>query len=216
MSVATVRAPARPNALTMSTRCPAQVKRTAVTPQEGSVSGLRRRILLVLAALVVAWLVATAVLFVWPSSDAPRRADAVVVLSGGRNSRLDPALRLMQRHVAPLLVISGAGYDLAWEKAHRLCREGARGFRVLCFDPKPYSTRGEAEEIGRLARRRGWTRVDVVTSRYHVFRAGIVVRRCYHGNLAMIGSHTSAGTIAIAVFSEWAKLLVQLTVERSC
>src|SRR5687768_3325642 len=33
MSVATVVAPARANAETMSTRCPAQVKRTAVTPR---------------------------------------------------------------------------------------------------------------------------------------------------------------------------------------
>src|SRR5438876_10766765 len=34
MSVATVVAPARPKADTMSTRCPAQVKRTAVTAKE--------------------------------------------------------------------------------------------------------------------------------------------------------------------------------------
>ena len=200
----------------MSTRWPAQVKRTAVTPAEGSVSRLRRRIVLVLAALLLAWVVATAVLFVWPSTDEPGRADAVVVLSGGRNSRLDPALRLMERRVAPLLVISGSGYDLHWTKARRLCANGARGFRVLCFDPKPYSTRGEAEEIARLARRRGWRRVDVVTSRYHVVRARMILRRCYRGGLAMIGTHYKWTEAPLDYLSEWGKLLYQLTVQRSC
>jgi uncharacterized SAM-binding protein YcdF (DUF218 family) len=201
----------------MSTRCPAQVKRTAVTAGEGTVSRLRRRIVLrALAALFLAWVGASLYLFVWYPTDSPGRADAVVVLSGGRDSRLDPAIRLVERHVAPLLVISGAGYDPEWATARALCAHGAKGFRVLCFDPHPYSTRGEAEEIGRLARRRGWTRIDVVTSHYHVFRAGIIVRRCYRRHLAMIGTPTDAATTFVAVFSEWAKLVYHLTIQRGC
>src|SRR5437660_2891202 len=139
----------------MSTRCPAQLKRTAVTAEEGTVLRLRRP-LFVLALLAVAWLVTTGFLFVWPSTDPPGHADAVVVLSGGRNRRLDPALRLMRQQVAPLLVISGAGFDLKWVKARRLCAHGAKGFRVLCFDPHPYSTRGEARTIARLAHEHHW------------------------------------------------------------
>ena len=165
---------------------------------------------------MLAWVGASLYLFVWHPSDPPGHADAVVVLSGGRDSRLDPAIRLVEHHVAPLLVISGAGYDPRWRTARRLCAHGAHGYRVLCFDPKPYSTRGEAEAIAALARAHGWRRVDVVTSRYHIFRAGILVRRCYHGHVATIGTPVSAGTYAVAVFTEWAKLLVQLTVERSC
>jgi uncharacterized SAM-binding protein YcdF (DUF218 family) len=200
----------------MSTRCPAQVKRTAVTAEEGSVSGLRRPLLLVLALLAVAWLVATGFLFVWPPSDPPGHADAVIVLSGGRDQRLDPALALMSRHVAPVLVISGSGLDPKWKSARRLCANGARGFRVLCFDPNPYSTRGEARAIARLAASHGWTRVDVVTSRYHIFRARIVIGRCYHGGLRMIGANSPWTSAPLAWISEWGKLLVQLTVERSC
>lgn len=175
-----------------------------------------RRLVLVLALLVAAFVAATALLFVWPSSDPPGRADAVVVLSGGRNSRLDPALRLMERRVAPVLVISGAGYDRKWVKARRLCAQGAKTYRVLCFDPKPYSTRGEARAIARLARLHRWNRIDVVTSRYHIFRAGIVVRRCFHGHVAMIGTRYSWLDGPVAWAFEWAKLGVQLTVERSC
>jgi uncharacterized SAM-binding protein YcdF (DUF218 family) len=200
----------------MSTRCPAQVKRTAVTAGEGSVSGLRRTIFLCLAALVVAWLVATALLFVWPSSADPGKADAVVVLSGGRDTRLDPALRLMQRDVAPVLVISGAAFDTRWKKARNLCAHGARGFRVLCFNPNPYSTRGEARQIARLAEQHGWQRIDVVTSRYHIFRARLVIERCYHRRLAMIGTDYPLRTAVTSWLSEWGKLAVQLTAERSC
>ena len=200
----------------MSTRCPGQVKRTAVTAEEGSVFGLRRRILLVLALLAVAWLVATGFLFIWPPTDPAGRADAVVVLSGGRDRRLDPALRLMQQHVAPLLVISGTGYDRKWKKAHALCDHGAHGFRVLCFDPKPYSTRGEARALARLAQQHGWRKIDVVTSRYHVFRARLVIQRCYHRKLAMIGASYRWTEAALDWISEWGKLLVQVTVQRSC
>ena len=87
--------------------------------------------------------------------------------------------------------------------ARRLCAHGAGGYRVLCFDPHPYSTHGEAEAIARLARAHGWTRIDVVTSRYHVFRAGLLVRRCYHGHVAMIGTSSSILTTLSAVFTEW-------------
>lgn len=169
-----------------------------------------------LAALFLAWVGASLYLFVWHPTDPPGHADAVVVLSGGRDSRLLPAVRLVERGVAPVLVISGAGYDPKWHTARELCAHGARRFRVICFDPHPYSTQGEAEEIARLAQARHWKRVDVVTSRYHVFRAGIIVRRCYHGHLAMIGTPTDAETTAVAVFSEWVKLLYHLTIQRSC
>ena len=61
-----------------------------------------RRLILLVAGLFVAWLVACAVLFVWPrAASSPRQADAIFVLSGGRNSRLDPALALARRGVAP-------------------------------------------------------------------------------------------------------------------
>jgi uncharacterized SAM-binding protein YcdF (DUF218 family) len=170
----------------------------------------------VLGTLVAAWLVATAVLFIWPSTDSPGSADAIVVLSGGRNQRLDPALDLMRKGVAPVLVISGVGYDHKWYKARRLCADGARGFRVLCFNPKPYSTRGEARGIAQLAKQHGWNRVDVVTSRYHVFRARMLVKRCYDGHVALVGTSYPWDLAIVDWVTEWGKLAVQTTVQRRC
>jgi len=178
-----------------------------------------RRLLLVLAALVAAWLVACAFLFVWPRADSPPgRADAVVVLSGGLNQRLDPALALVRRGVAPVLAISSAFRSPRWTKAQRLCRgeEGPTRFRVLCFNAVPYSTQGEARAIARLARSHGWHRVVVVTSTFHVTRARMVVRRCYHDALWVVGTGSAWWRLPEEWASETGKLIVQLTVQRGC
>jgi hypothetical protein len=177
-----------------------------------------RRLLAVLAVLVVAWLVACAVLFVWPPTGLGRgRADAVVVLSGDENRRLDPALGLVRRGVAPILVISSAALDPKWRKAHVLCSHPDQGgFHVLCFDASPYSTQGEARGIARLAREHHWQRVVVVTSTFHVTRARMLIERCYRGGLAMVGASSTWWRLPEEWASETGKLLVQLTLRRDC
>lgn len=179
-----------------------------------------RPLLLVLAGLVALWLGACAVLFVWPPAESspPAHADAVVVLSGGLNRRLDPALALMRTGIAPVLAISGAFHHGRWKKAQRLCRGGLgpTRYRVLCFEPHPYSTRGEARAIARLARVHRWSRVVIVTSTYHVTRARMLVRRCYRGDLWVVGTSSTWWRLPEDWASETGKLLVQLTFERGC
>ena len=180
---------------------------------------MTRRFLLALAVLVGAWLAACAFLFVWPRADRPPiRADAIVVLSGGLNRRLDPALELARRRVAPILAISSAFVGDPWTKARRLCRgqEGPTRFRVLCFSATPYSTRGEARAIARLARDHGWHRIVVVTSAYHVTRARMLIRRCYPGELWVVGTSSPWWRLPQEWVTETGKLLVQLTLRRGC
>src|SRR5205085_12077264 len=118
-------------------------------------ASMRRRVLPVLVTLAVAAWVAVVVRFVLrPSQDSPRSADAVVVLAGD-HLRLGKALELMARRVAPTLVISD-GLAPGWREANRLCRRGGGRFRVVCFRPDPYSTRGEARAVARMAAARGW------------------------------------------------------------
>jgi uncharacterized SAM-binding protein YcdF (DUF218 family) len=177
-----------------------------------------RRLLLVLAGLVAAWLVACVFLFVWPRADSPpAHADAVVVLSGGLNRRLDPALALVRRGVAPVLAISSP-FRGKWRKAQDLCtgRTKTTRFRVLCFSPSPFSTQGEARAVARLARAHGWSSVVVVTSTFHVLRARMLFRRCYHGRLAVVGSGSPWWQLPEEWASETGKLIVQLTVQRGC
>src|SRR5690242_1102749 len=102
---------------------------------------LVRGALLLAAGLVVGWLVAGAVMFVWPREDKVEKADAVIVLSGGRGPRLKRGLELMGQRVAPVLVISD-GWDPGWPEANRLCGGRPMPFAIVCFRPDPYSTRG--------------------------------------------------------------------------
>ncbi len=166
----------------------------------------RRLVLLLVAALVAAsvWL------FGFPTSDAPGRADAVVVLSGSNHDRLPRGLALMRARIAPLLVVSDG-----LRTAPGLC--GRRTpYRVLCIRPEPFSTKGEAEAIARLARDRGWRTVDVVTSRYHVFRARIIVKRCFDGALRMVASRPRLVDYVVGAALEWPKLFVAEVLRRGC
>jgi uncharacterized SAM-binding protein YcdF (DUF218 family) len=169
-------------------------------------------------ALVALWVAFCLVFFTWSpwAGSAPAHADAIVVLSGGRE-RLPPALDLVRRGVAPTLAISSVSRTRPWPLADRLCaaRRYARA-RVICFETSPYSTRGEAEEVAHLAFVRHWTRVVVVTSRFHVTRAHMIFRRCYHGALWMVGVPRTWWKLPVEWVSETGKLLYQLTVQRSC
>jgi uncharacterized SAM-binding protein YcdF (DUF218 family) len=169
--------------------------------------------LVVLAALVAVWLVACAFLFVWPPVHTPKRADAVVVLSGKRK-RLGEGLELVRAGVARTLVISD-GRAPGWRRANRLCAGHAR-FRVICFRPSPYSTQGEAEEVARLARRNRWLSLVVVSSTYHLTRARLLFDRCSDAQVGVAKAPTTAGEFARNVPVEMGKLVYQLTFDRHC
>jgi hypothetical protein len=106
-----------------------------------------RRLLLIAAGLVAAWVVACLVFFTWSpwDSGAPAHADVVVVLSGNKR-RLPTALALIRRGVAPVLALSSVERTKHWAEAERLCRtHHYAGARVICFTAVPFSTRGECD-----------------------------------------------------------------------
>jgi hypothetical protein len=168
-----------------------------------------RRLLVVLALLVGAWLLAAVVLFLVPHDDRPVRADAVVVLQGS-DTRLPVGLALVEDGYAPLLVVSRGSR----KKLERRVCAGRAPVPVLCF--RSTSTRGEARFIAALARRRGLETIDVVTSQFHVLRARIVLGRCFHGELRMVGSANPSWRMPLVMLSESAKLAYQLVVARGC
>jgi uncharacterized SAM-binding protein YcdF (DUF218 family) len=177
-----------------------------------------RRILVAVGALVAAWLVACAVLFVWPPAETgpPARADAVVVLSGA-TSRLPPAEALIRAGVAPVLAISSVRKTPKWKAARALCKAGTyAGARVVCFEAQPYSTRGEAETVTRMAERQGWHSLVIVSSTFHLTRAELLFSRCFHGRLSLVGAPTRWWKLPQEWASETGKLLVQVIAERSC
>ncbi|MGW5316063.1 YdcF family protein [Nocardia thailandica] len=135
--------------------------------------------------------------FVYPQTDPPTPADAVVVLGGTPYERFDIGLDLAEHGYAPRLVISrSTGLDDP--VMDRYCA-GEFRFPVECFVPDPWTTRGEAREIGRLAARYGWQHIIVVTFTPHVSRARYIVGRCFGGRITMVASPSPSG----AEFWSW-------------
>jgi len=162
-------------------------------------------------AIIAAWAVLVAVLFALYHGGAPVPANAVVVLEGS-NTRLPVGLRLVHEGYAPLLVVS-RGDNAKVEQP--LCA-GKLGVRVRCFVASPPSTRGEAEYVGLLARSLHLKRLDVVTSQFHVLRAEMLVRRCYHGDLQMVGAPQPWWKLPWYAVTESVKFAYQLVFQRSC
>lgn len=172
-----------------------------------------RRLLLVVLALLVAACAAAIGLFVVDHGDRPMHADAVFVMSGSP-TRLPLGLELVHEGYAPLLVVSRSE-DAVTKLEQEACAHRLR-VRVLCIRAHPYSTVGEAETLARLAAARGWRRLDVVTSQYHVVRARILIRRCYHGALRVVGAPDQLLLLPVDVALESVKLVYHELVHRGC
>ena len=136
------------------------------------------------ATLLLAVVVAVAWLFVWPPAGQPLEDGPVVVLGGGGGERLQAALHLVgEPGPGRELVLSEGAYS-EWEVLGRSCREES----VTCFDPQPANTFGEAVTVAELARERGWDRVPVVTSDYHVTRSRLYFHRCLDVEVALVAA----------------------------
>src|SRR5215472_2708434 len=129
----------------------------------------RHRALTVILVLLLVFLVATARLFVWPATDGPAKADAVVALGGDPGQRrAHQALDLARAGYAPVAVISLGGVRAA------PCPPPVVGVQVICFRANPLDTRGEAEYVARLAHRRGWRSMIVVPEKSQSTRARLI------------------------------------------
>jgi len=166
--------------------------------------------------LVVSFALVTARLFVWPSAAEPAGADAVVIFAGGRGERLAVAERLMAAGLASNLVIPN-GTAPEWPAGNRACSDDLP-YEVHCPRPDPDTTRGEARVIAALADEKGWTRVIVVTSSYQLSRAGLLLGRCFDGEVLAVRAQPELSPLAWArrVGHEWLAWAHAVTISRGC
>ena len=166
-------------------------------------------------ALVVLALL-SARLFVWPSTDDPRVADAVVLFAGGSGERLAAAERLMAAGLASNLVIPN-GTAPEWPAGNRACNDDLP-YEVHCPRPDPDTTRGEARSIAYLAKENGWTRVIVVTSAYQLSRARLLLGRCFDGEMLGVRAQPDLSALGWTqrIGHEWVAWTYAMTLERGC
>jgi uncharacterized SAM-binding protein YcdF (DUF218 family) len=172
----------------------------------------RRKFLAIVAVLVVVFAAATVRLFVRPDQGMPPRVSAIVMLNGP-GDRLDAALRLAWQHRAPFVVISrgspafGHGSDCA----PQIPRE-----KIICFDPNPSTTKGEAEFIGRLARQYRWNSLVLVTSTPQDSRARLRMERCFAGPVYVVTVSPSLSSWPYEIAYEWAATVKAVVFQRAC
>jgi uncharacterized SAM-binding protein YcdF (DUF218 family) len=177
----------------------------------------RRRLLI--ALLIVAALLAALVfpLFVFPPTDEPGPADAVVVFAGADGERQETGIRLVRDGAAPVLVISDGG--LPGSRNARVCRERPAGLRLVCLTPSPATTRGEARAFAELAEREGWSSLTLVTSTSHLRRASLLLDRCYRGRLRRVAvplENDNGGETVRQVATEALAAAAAVSLYRAC
>ena len=169
-----------------------------------------RRTLIVVLALVAAFCLATALLLVWPAQGGPARVDAIVMLAGDGNT-VGTAVQLADQHRAPMLVIS-TGHDGFGDP----CPPKPRGVTLICFEPNPANTRGEAEYIGKLAARYHWRSIIVVAIPPQDIRARMLIGRCFGGSIHMINGSVIWWDWPYQIAYGWGSLAKALALNRSC
>ncbi|WP_227878412.1 YdcF family protein [Arthrobacter dokdonensis] len=144
----------------------------------------------VLAALFLGWLLTAYQLFYNVHTPAPKQADAVVMLGGASKERLLDAMMLRAEINAPYLVISHTNTP-GNASADDYCRTHSNKATypdVVCFTPGTMDTRGEASALGKLAAEHQWKTMAVVTSKYHIQRAGLLMRQCVNADVTMFST----------------------------
>lgn len=160
--------------------------------------------------LVVVFAAATARVLIWPPQGMPAQVSAIVMLAGP-GVRLPVALRLAEEHRAHVLVVS-RGYDGYGGP----CPARPPGVQLICFDPNPPTTRGEAEYVGQLAKKEHWTSVVVVTSRPQATRARLLVERCFTGAVYSATGPLPLSSWPYQLAYGWGALAKALVWDRGC
>lgn len=137
-----------------------------------------------LGALLVVLLIWGAGLFAFadrveratPPAD-PGQADGIVVLTGASDERIYAALRLLSEGRGDRLLVSGVNRQVRRQELRDLT-PGSNALFDCCVDLgfEAETTVGNAQEIAGWARAKGYERLIVVTSDYHMPRALLEIR----------------------------------------
>jgi len=171
---------------------------------------LRRGVVTALATSLLVFSAASTRLFICPASGMPAHVSAIVMLAGP-GDRLQEALRLAREGRAPFLLVSRGNHGYSGP-----CPPPVPHVRLICFEPNPASTRGEAEFAAGLARKYHWHSLTLVTSTVQEFRARQRMMNCFSGRVYVV-------TVGLPWFDwpgqiayEWAATTKMAAWQRAC
>ncbi len=129
----------------------------------------------------------------------------------GPGDRLELALRLARERRAHFLLVSRGNEGYGGP-----CPRRVPGVRLICFEPRPASTRGEAEYVGRLARTYHWRSVALVTTAVQDSRARQRVERCFAGPAYVVTVGLPWISWPGQIAYEWAATLKMMILQPTC
>jgi hypothetical protein len=88
--------------------------------------------------------------------------------------------------------------------------------KLICFNPKPATTQGEAEFVGRLARKYHWRSVAVVTITPQDSRARLRVARCFTGPVYVVATPIALASWPYEIAYEWSAMFKAVVLQRRC
>jgi hypothetical protein len=160
--------------------------------------------------VVAVFVAATLRLIVFPAKDQPRHVDAIVSFNGSNEgTRQALAVSLAKRGYAHVLLFS-QGSALADTGCPKV-----PGVSVVCFVDVSGNTRGEAEWVGRYAKRHHWHSLLIVPGRGQATRARLLTERCYSGQLVVIPAAEPRPPLS-QIVHEWGGLFDAVLFDRSC
>jgi hypothetical protein len=140
----------------------------------------------------------------------PTRVDAIVMLDSPGHP-LGAALRLAAQHRAAFLVVS-QGTPASGDP----CPRQVPGVALICFNPTPPTTQGEAEFVGRLARKYHWQSIAVVAITPQDSRARLRVERCFDGQIYVVTAPIRLSSWPYQIAYEWGALIKAVFIQRAC
>ncbi len=165
--------------------------------------------------LVLAFVVLTLRLFVFPDLNAPERSNAIVVLGAHGPGSFDEGVELANEGYAPTIALSLPAYAYQCNSFHRRVSPSEH---VVCFRARPATTQGEARSIAAMAAAHHWHRIIVVMPTTQATRARLRIGRCYSGQVLEVGGGAgrASGAGRTASCTSGAALVKALVLQRSC
>ncbi|WP_062521748.1 ElyC/SanA/YdcF family protein [Demequina silvatica] len=149
-----------------------------------------KRLLILAVALAGAVALIGLPLYVFPAHDEPRAVDAVYVIGPPTAPRIELAEQMIADGLTDTMVVSLGEWDQErdkWPEAAAVC-DSAQTYEVLCTEPDPFTTRGEARWLHSLVEDEGWESVAVITTTPHLTRTRVIMERCWDGDIAYLSS----------------------------
>ena len=136
--------------------------------------------------------------------------DAIVVLTGGPG-RIERGFDLLRDGEAKRMLIAGADPSVTRADLQRRLGRGSGRILRCCVDlgSESVDTRSNAEEAGRWMKRRGYDSLRLITSDWHMRRAGYEFRRHLGARYTIVEDAVETKPRFVTLFGEYNKYLLR-------